>query len=306
MTDTLTPRQPRGQRTSDRPEQRPSPRPSRDRHRAGRRPLGSYADEHGRPRQILARPGAAGSVLVIDCDARTLADRRLVAHLAADEPTSNAALVCREYLENPGGRWCRPVRAEDLRQGPFDGAHPSACADTELHDGEGRRYELGAFPGRTVIPELRWSRRPAPGRPAVAVSLREVVGALESYEPARELTVQAIARHAQDEGLSEARLRNELQRLDASRIVLNRGLREAVLAATRAGGLSLSEIALRCGRFKRDGRGGRSGETSWLTRRIGLAPLGGASAPTPWIHSEVLALIARRGLDLGPREVELG
>jgi hypothetical protein len=68
----------------------------------------------------------------------------------------------------------------------------------------------------------------------------------------------------------------------------------------------MSAIALRCGRVKRDRRGNVSGETSWLTRRIGLAPEGGSSNPTPWVHSDVLALIARRGLGIEPREVELG
>jgi hypothetical protein len=67
----------------------------------------------------------------------------------------------------------------------------------------------------------------------------------------------------------------------------------------------MSEIAIRCGRIKRDGRGNESGETSWLARRLGLLPEGGHDAPTPWIHSEVLALIARDGIGVSPREVEL-
>jgi hypothetical protein len=67
----------------------------------------------------------------------------------------------------------------------------------------------------------------------------------------------------------------------------------------------MSEIAIRCGRVKRDRRGNESGETSWLARRLGLLPEGGQSTPTPWIHSDVLALIARSGLGLSPREVEL-
>jgi hypothetical protein len=67
----------------------------------------------------------------------------------------------------------------------------------------------------------------------------------------------------------------------------------------------MSEIAVRCGRVKRDGKGNVSGETSWLARRIGLLPEGGQSRPTPWIHSDVLALIARDGLGASPREVEL-
>ena len=101
-------------------------------------------------------------------------------------------------------------------------------------------------------------------------------------------------------------LRAELQRLDASRIVLNRGLRRAVLDAMRTRGLSISEIAIRCGRVKRDSGGNCSGETSWLARRVGIMPEGGGGGdPTPWIHSEVLALIARHGLGISPREVEL-
>ncbi len=67
----------------------------------------------------------------------------------------------------------------------------------------------------------------------------------------------------------------------------------------------MSEIAIRCGRVKRDSRGNESGETSWLARRLGLLPEGGHSTPTPWIHSDVLGLIARQGLGVSPREVEL-
>jgi hypothetical protein len=67
----------------------------------------------------------------------------------------------------------------------------------------------------------------------------------------------------------------------------------------------MSEIAIRCGRVKRDSRGNESGETSWLARRLGMLPEGGHETPTPWVHSDVLALIARRGLGISPREVEL-
>jgi hypothetical protein len=77
------------------------------------------------------------------------------------------------------------------------------------------------------------------------------------------------------------------------------------LATIEHQGLSLSEIAIRCGRVKRDHRGNESGETSWLARRLGILPEGGRNAPTPWIHSDVLALIAREGLGVSPREVEL-
>jgi hypothetical protein len=129
---------------------------------------------------------------------------------------------------------------------------------------------------------------------------------MEGYEPVRALTVRALAHHRDDAAVSVAVLRSELQRLDASRIVLNRGLRRAVLHAMGTQGLSLSEIAHRCGRVKRDGKGHCSGETSWLSRRVGISPEGGGDGePTPWIHSEVLAVIARDGLGISPREVEL-
>ncbi len=87
--------------------------------------------------------------------------------------------------------------------------------------------------------------------------------------------------------------------------MLNRGLREAVVRMVGRGELTLSDIAIRCGRIKRDARGNISGETSWLGRRIGQLPESGALAPTPWIRSDVLALIAREGLGVCPHEVEL-
>jgi hypothetical protein len=67
----------------------------------------------------------------------------------------------------------------------------------------------------------------------------------------------------------------------------------------------MSEIAMRCGRVKRDSAGNESGETSWLARRLGILPEGGRDTPTPWVHSDVLALIARLGLGISPREVEV-
>jgi hypothetical protein len=66
-----------------------------------------------------------------------------------------------------------------------------------------------------------------------------------------------------------------------------------------------SEIALRRGRVKRDARGNISGETSWLARHIGQMPEGGEDRPCPWIHTDVLARIARDGLCISPHEVEL-
>jgi len=101
-------------------------------------------------------------------------------------------------------------------------------------------------------------------------------------------------------------LRAELVRVQLSPIVLNRRLREAAQTYMQREGVSLSEVATRCGRVKRDAAGNESGETSWLARRLGIVPEGGREAPTPWIHTDVLGLIARRGLGLSPREVEAG
>src|SRR3954447_5360352 len=97
------------------PRPAPSPRP----------PLGAY-DRDGRRREIVTRPGAYGSVLVIDEDAQTLADRRLVAHLPCDEPTANAVLVCRLYLADPHGRVARAVVADDWRRAPGATPRPDA------------------------------------------------------------------------------------------------------------------------------------------------------------------------------------
>jgi hypothetical protein len=67
----------------------------------------------------------------------------------------------------------------------------------------------------------------------------------------------------------------------------------------------MSEIATRCGRVKRSRTGSESGETSWLARRIGQLPEAGRDRPTPWVQIDVLAVIARDGLGISPREAEL-
>ena len=138
------------------------------------------------------------------------------------------------------------------------------------------------------------------------LTVRDVVAALESYEPVRTLTSQMVAGHRHDAKVSVSVLRGEIERFLVSRFVLNRGLREAALATAQADGLSMSEIAMRCGHLKQTSRGHVCGDTSWLSRRLGLTPEGGESAPTPWVDSDVLALIARQGLGISPREVELG
>jgi hypothetical protein len=292
---------------------RPSPRLSVPRHEAAvtADPLASYLDADGRARELLVLPGSGGSVLVLDRDAATLCDRRLVAHLAADEPPENAALVCQHYLQDLNGRWCRRVRPEDLSVAPIlmtgDRRLPLDATDVRLSDVHGRAYRLGPIPSERPTVQLRWSRHCGETEDSLweQVKLRDVVGGLEDYEPVRTLTEQSIVRYRDDPHVLSTRLACEFERLCRSPIVLNRGLREAVLDAIERRGTSMSEIALRCGVVKRDRHGNASGETSWLARRVGLMPEGGASATTPWIHSDVLAAISRKGLGISPREVEL-
>jgi hypothetical protein len=175
---------------------------------------------------------------------------------------------------------------------------PAVASVAPQFDRFGRCYRLGLLDTGMSIPELRWCRclQGATEDGAHSVSVREAIACLESYEPVRTITRQALELHEGDSAVSIAVLRVELVRIQESPIVLNRVLREAVLAAVERRGLSMSEIAIRCGRVKRDSAGNESGETSWLARRLGLLPEGGRDTPTPWIHTDVLALIARHGL----------
>jgi len=281
-------------------------------------PLGSYTDPSGRTREVIAGRRGDGEVLVVDRDAMTLGDRRLVAHLGADEPNENAALVCAHYLRDAHRGRCRRVRVEDLTGRPtVESEGPQRLATGNPHGielvgrrGDERNYAYRLEPVRTehAVVELRWRRHSRLGGPATPtpVCLREAIGAVESYEPICGLTLRAMAMYRDDPRISIAVLRSELERMRESPIVLNRRLRHAVLAVVERQGLSMSEIALRCGRVKRDCKGKSSGETSWLARRVGVLPESGTNRLAPWIHSDVLALIARDGLGISPREVELG
>ncbi len=261
----------------------------------------------------MTRTGYAQSVLVVDRDRQTQADARLIAHLAADEPPGNAALASRGYIARArlGTPPCRALCDLDLTANPFPAFDADLCSDDSRDeerttDEHGRRYGLAPVYTGMSIPELRWCRhRPGTRTERLTISVREAVGCLESYDPVCAVTKRALLRHEHDGAVSVSLLRAELRRVRESPIVLNRGLREAVRAATARYELSMSEIAIRCGRIKRDSAGNVSGETSWLARRLGLLAEGGRDKPTPWIHSDVLALIARAGLGLAPREVEL-
>jgi hypothetical protein len=281
-------------------------------HRDGR-VLARYTDWMGRSREVLAEGGLGGSVLVVDRDSASRADRRLLAHLGADEPPENAVLVCEDYLVRARNRRlrCRALSAADRRTVPFvDGADAqpaSPVAAAEPIDDRGRRYRLERLQSGMSIPELRWCEHPPAGAQTDPVprSVRAVIAQLQDYEPVRAITLAELARRGGDCEVSTTVLRAEMERVQDSPIVLNRKLRETVLETIKRQGVSMSEIAIRCGRVKRDCAGNESGETSWLARRLGILPEGGRVAPTPWVHSDVLGLIARDGLGISPREVEM-
>jgi hypothetical protein len=279
--------------------------------------LARYLRSDGALRELLVRPGASGSRLLLDRDALTRGDARLVAHLAPDEPRQNAQIICALYLADPSRGRCRALTAGDLRTLPAEliceqaPALPARALARGLRDEQGNRFRIALLLGRGGD-ELRWVQSPpsahaegarAPVRP---VALRGVIGFLERYEPALAHTRAALAGARRHGAPTAERLARELTRLEHSPYVLNRALREAVLCAIDQERLTLGEIALRCGRIKRDLRGAPGGETSWLARRIGLAPERAGGRRSPWIHSDLLALIARRGLGVDPREVETG
>jgi len=296
--------------TAPEPRVRQTAAPRSDAWRA--RHLGRYtAPDDGHAREIVSLKRPDGSTLVIDCLARTFDDARLVAQLASEEPVENADIVAAMYLADQTRGRCRRLTEQDLNPAhDVDSCMPNGTIPwqrTALRDVAGHIYRIRQLASAGSLSELRWTRSPHPGRehPFEPVSLRDVVGALQDYEPARTLTAEVLAVHRQRCDVSVCRLAGELERLAHSPIVLNRALRQAVQRALARGDLTMSEIAIRCGRCKRDRRGNTSGETSWLTRRIGQAPEAGRDQPTPWVHSDVLALIARDGLALSPNEVEL-
>ena len=79
-------------------------------------------------------------MLVIDQDAQTLTDRRLVAHLAADEPAVNARVVAELYLADRRRRSARALDDRDwttLPGGREPPDEPEPPAPGELRDARG-------------------------------------------------------------------------------------------------------------------------------------------------------------------------
>lgn len=261
---------------------------------ARERVIRSFTDAAGRAREILARDEGAGTT-VFERPVDRGDEPRVVGVLECDEPQSNAVLLADLFAADAA---VRPIRCRVLGRGAADTrpldqrAHE---ASNEVSDGLARVWRIRPVQGTMTVAELRWL-----DDAGEIVSVRDVVAGVQAYGPVREATEASLGAS----GVSTAALRAELERLLESPILLNRALRERVTAEIASGALSMGEIAARCGRTKRDGTGTRSGDTSWLARRVGLLPEAGRGEPTPWVHTEVLALIARTGLGVSPREVE--
>jgi len=270
------------------------------------RNLGRYDSSAADPRQLLAVSRADGGTLVVDCRRGSLGDARLVACIAPEEPAENPRIVSALYLTDASRGVCRSLMLEDFEPVAHVAAASHPLAGACVIDCGDCSYRIRTVADGDRFPELRWtsSRIQTPDGKFEEVTLRGVIDHLESYEPPRTLTQDALAAAPEQDAVSTNVLRYQLERVLCSPIVLNRGLREAVEGALAAGA-TMSEIAIRCGRIKHDRRGNASGETSWLARRIGNLPEAGRSAPTRWVHSDTLALIAREGLGLNPNEVEL-
>lgn len=259
------------------------------------RVLTRFIDAGGCAREVLARGEDTGRVTVFERPVDGREGPRVVGVLDIDEPQANAVLLAELFAADAAARplRCRLLDAE--REGSRPSAPRATSAPSALRDDHGRTWRLVAVVGTMTVPELRWC-----DDTNAVVSVRDVVAAMQAYAPVREATEMALGQV----GTSTAALRAELERVLESPILLNRCLRERVVGELAAGRLSMGEISARCGRTKRDGSGARSGDTSWLARRVGLLAEAGRGGPTPWVHTEVLALIARTGLGVTPREVE--
>ena len=169
--------------------------------------LGRYrVRDTGQEREVLRVQRPNGSALVVDYEFGTLCDGRLIAHLSPDEPAENARIVSDLYLADDERRGrCRTVTPEDfqvtrhVKPSPSSGHAPLDVS--RLQDAAGRVYRIREVPlaGAPLADrrrELRWTRSRLPGREDSfdAVTLRDVVGSLEVYEPARSLTRDALSR----------------------------------------------------------------------------------------------------------------
>ena len=127
----------------------------------------------------------------------------------------------------------RRLRARAPRAARVPTRRPVRAARADRRRRPPLRAARGRHAGRAALAPRGPAAASAPPR---RVSARDVVGALEDYEPVCALTRGAVARFRADRRVSVATLAVELRRVETSPIVLNRQLREAVLAAVRERG----------------------------------------------------------------------
>ena len=140
-----------------------------------------YRDGDGATRELIARPAPEGAVLLIDRDLLSGGDQRLVARLSAEEPSRNALIAARLFLDAaPRERRCRRLEQDDLRAASIDARQrpvdlpdvlgespPTVLAPTSA-------FRLQGVSGEMSIPALRWMRGPRDEPVAsTPVSLRE-------------------------------------------------------------------------------------------------------------------------------------
>ena len=222
--------------------------------------------------------GADGSRLLVDRREDDGGDPRLLAHLAAMSPTPTPG-------SSAASSWPRRPRvARALRPSDF-GAPPDGSRDPAEHrrssrrprpTPHGRRYFLRASgtPAGAALAPRRRAVAAAPRR----LSARDVIGALEAYEPVCPLTRAAVERFRADRSVRSRRSSVELRR---DRVEPDRPQPPAARGGARGGaehGVSLSAIAMACGRIKRDQPRQRLGRDE-LARPPRRAAAAGAGRP---------------------------
>ncbi len=279
--------------------------------RGTRATLGSYrTDDPPRERRIGAVAIPDGSVLVLDYEMPSCADPRVLARIAPEEPPGNAQLVADLYLADTRRGRSRPLTLADL-EGSAPASRPSQRdAHVELPTPRSRQIwvvsSIRANTDAGEFPQLRWMElAETPGESFGPVTLREVIGALERYEPAIAMTRSAIDAQPPGGAVSTATLRAELHRMQAQR-----DRAEPWTARSGRPRAGLRDVAQRDRACAAGARNATAAETS-AARRAGspgasaVCPESGKPTPTPWVHTSTLALIAREGLRVSPREVEL-
>jgi hypothetical protein len=214
-----------------------------------------------------------------ETDRLVVVDNQVLAVLAAGEPDANARLVERDWRANGRPR-CAHVDGYRI---DTDGVLTSLWVESGSE-----RFTIRLRDG-----QLQWV-----DDTGGVHSVRDVVAACETYRPVVDATRTAISVHHEPRC---RKIEKELDRVMNSPMRLNRRLRTLVLDAIDNGD-SFSDIAAKCGVMKRTKTGGWCGDSSWVARRVGIRAERGRDIK--WVREDILAHIARHGLDVMPVEAE--